>query len=85
MLLAKLEVYGLDNNPVIFMKRYLTNRLQQRKINNSFSECVKTSAGIQHGSILGLLLFNISINGILFIRKCDLTNYAYESTIYTSK
>ena len=68
------------------MKSYRTNRLQQCKKNNSFSECVKTSAGIQHGSVLRLLLFNISINGIfLFIRKCDHTNYAYDSTIYTSK
>ena len=38
LLLAKLEAYGLDNKAVSFMRSYLTNRLQNCKINNSFSE-----------------------------------------------
>ena len=84
LLLAKLEAYGLDNNAVSFMRSYLTNRLQRCKINNSFSEWAKISAGVPQGSILGPLLFNIFINDILFLQKCDLANYADDSTIYTS-
>ena len=84
LLLAKLEAYGLYNNPVSFMRTYLTNRLQRCKINNSFSEWAKISAGVPQGSILGPLLFNIFINDILFLQKCDLANYADDSTIYTS-
>ena len=30
LLLAKLEIYGLDNNVVHFMRSYLTNRLQRK-------------------------------------------------------
>ena len=84
LLLAKLEAYGLDNNAVSFMRSYLTNRLQRCKINNSFSEWAKISAGVPQGSILGPLLFNIFINDILFLQKCDLANYADDSAIYTS-
>ena len=31
LLLAKLKVYGLENNSVTFMRSYLTNRLQRCK------------------------------------------------------
>ena len=67
------------------MRSYLTNRLQRCKINNSFSEWAKISAGVPQRSILGPLLFNIFINDILlFLQKCDLANYADDSTMYTS-
>ena len=82
-LLAKLEAYGLGNNAVSFMGSYLTNRLQRCKI--SFREWAKISAGVPQGSILGPLLFNIFFHDIfLFLHKCDLTNYANDSTMYTS-
>ena len=67
------------------MRTYLTSRPQRCKINNSFGEWVKISAGVPQGSILGPLLFNIFINDIfLFLQKCDLANYADDSTMYTS-
>ena len=85
LLLAKLKAYGLDSNSVTFMKSYLTNRLQRCKINNSFSEWGKVLNGVPQGSILGPLLFNIFLNDIfLSLQKCDLANYADDSTLYTS-
>ena len=84
LLLAKLA-YCLDKNAVSFMRSYLTNGLQCCKINNSFSEWVKIFAGVPQGSILGPLVFNMFINDIfLFLQKCDLANYADDSTMYTS-
>ena len=85
LVLAKLKAYGLDSNSVTFMKSYLTNRLQRCKINNSFSEWGKVLNGVPQGSILGPLLFNIFLNDIfLSLQKCDLANYANDSTLYTS-
>ena len=67
------------------MRSYVTNRLQRCKINNSFSERKKISAGVSQGSILGPLLFNIFINDIsLFLQKCDLAIYVDDSTMYVS-
>ena len=84
-LLAKLKAYGLDSNLVTFMKSYLTNRLHCCKINNYFSEWGKVLNGVPQGSILGILLFNIFLNDIfLSLQKCDLANYADDSTLNTS-
>ena len=67
-----------------FMRSYLTNRLQQCKINNSCSEWAKISAGIPQGSILGALLFNTFINEVFLFLQCDLANYADGSAVYAS-
>ena len=67
------------------MKDYLAKRLQRSKINNFFSELGKVLAGVPQGSILGPLLFNIFLNDIfLSLQKCDLANYANDSTLYPS-
>ena len=75
LLIAKVKTYGLESTSVSFMKSYLINRLQRCKINNSFSEWGKILNGVPKGSILGLFLFNIFLNGIFVsLQKCDLAN-----------
>ena len=84
LLLAKLEADGLDNNAVIFLRNYLTNKLQRCKI-NSFSKWAKICAGVPQRSTVGPLLFNIFISDIFgFLQKCDLANYADDCNICAS-
>ena len=83
--LTNLEAYGFNSNSVIFMKSYLTNRVQRCKTNNSLSEWGKVLNFVPQGSISGLLLFNIFLNGIfLSLQQCHLANYPDDSTLYTS-
>ena len=54
-------------------------------MNNPFSESGKVLNGVPKESILCPLLFNIFLNDIfLSLQKCDLANYADDSTLYTS-
>ena len=46
LLLAKLSVYGFDNNSLNFVRSYLTNRIQRCKIENHFSNWREITTGV---------------------------------------
>ena len=63
------------------MESFLSNRQQRTKINNDFSRYSEIMYGVQQGSILGSLLFNIYICNIYFdIIECEIASYTGDNT-----
>ena len=83
ILLSKLELYGLNNEALLWFNTYLIQRQQQISINNSKSDFETITCGVPQSSILGLLLFLLFINGLpLYMNNVSADLYADDTTLY---
>ena len=82
LLMLKLDAYGLSENSLKLLKSYLENRRQRIKIGNNYSEWDTLIKGVQQGSILDPVLFNVFINDIFhFVQDSTSYNYADDNTL----
>ena len=83
LLTAKLHAYGFNKRALSFLYSYLKPRKQSVKINDTESFFQILLSGVNHGSILGPILFNLFINDLFFfIKDAELANFADGNTIY---
>ena len=83
ILLTKLGIYGMKNEPLSWFKSYLSQRQQQVSINNTKSSFRPVSCGVPQGSILGPFLFLLFINDLpLYTSNVSTDMYADDTTLY---
>ena len=85
LLIAKLNVYRFSLPALRLIHAYLSHRKQRTRVNNSYSKWLPVMFEVTHGSILGLLLFNIFLAD-LFLIHCDIdiANFVHDNTPYLS-
>ena len=85
ILLKKLEIYGVHEDCLDWLKTYLLDRKQGVWIDHLLSDWEAVKVGVPQGSILGPLLFVIFANDLPYTLSCDLDMYADDSTMTCSK
>ena len=83
LLLAKLAAYGNDDNLILYIHSYLSNRKHCVCINNILSEFNKVISGVPQGSI-GSIIFSCLFNdSYYFIKNANVHNFADDITLTT--
>lgn len=83
ILIEKLEMYGIRDVALNFMKNYLINRYQCISVNGISSIQLRIQYGVPQGSILWPLLFLIYVNNITQIPgSSELTMYADNRNVF---
>ena len=82
LIIAKLSAYNFSDEALSYTYSYLTNRRQCVRINNTHSQLETIISGAPQGSILGPILFNLSINDLFFfVVLASLYNFADDNTL----
>lgn len=83
VLLSKLSFFNFSTETIKWMNSYLTNRKQSVHIGNTQSTYLNCNIGVPQGSILGPILFSLSINDLPMIcPSVNIQMYADDTVLY---
>ena len=84
-LLAKLQLYGIEEQELLWLESYLFGRHQSVCFENTFSTSNVVTCGVPQGSILGPLLFVLYVNDLhTELEHCRVLMYADDTVIFYS-
>ena len=84
ILLAKLEIYGFDQNSMSWIRSYLEDRSQRVVVSGELSSSSKVNRGTPQGSRISPILFLILMSDLnLHIENGTLTNFADDTQLTT--
>ena len=86
LLIAKLAVYSVDENYLMYIYFYLSNRKQCVRISNVHSIFQNINSGVPQGSIVGPTLFNCFFDDFFhLIDKASVHNFADDNSLSAFK
>lgn len=83
MLLFKLRALGTSTSALAWFKSFLSNRQQTTRVGSSLSTPLLVTHGVQRGSILGPVLFNLYVNDLPNVVKYfEMESYVDDTKSY---
>ena len=81
-LLKKLNNYGIKGKLLMWLKDFLSDRMQQVTVGNSCSEWGRVTSGVPQGSVLGPVLFLLYVNELPTLVRSHIKLFADDAKIY---
>ena len=81
-LLQKLSAYGIEGKVLCWIEDFLSDRRMRIMVRGEYSEWVDVISGVPQGSVLGPILFLITVNDIPEMVNCSIQMFADDTKLF---